>query len=107
MSRFDDLIGNPAAEPPVAEGLVRRVVGRIQPLADRGALPTGGIYGDIARVQDGAAERVELVRRIGEALAAGDNGRAQRLIAIAGIFMAMPACRPWCRRRPERAGSAP
>jgi hypothetical protein len=82
MSRFDDLAGSPIADPKVAEGLLKRAVRRAERLAERGALPTGGIYGDIAAVRDTADERAELAQRISEALQAGDRVRASRLIEI-------------------------
>jgi hypothetical protein len=88
---FDDLIGNAAANPRVAEGLVRKVVGRLQRQIDSGALPTGGIYGEIAAVQDTAAERMELARRINDALAAGDRVRASRLIRTGGDLFGLAA----------------
>jgi hypothetical protein len=77
MSRFDGLFGDPAVDPKLAEGLVRRsdntAAGRSS------ALPTDGLYADIAAVQDSAADRVELAKRIGEALAAGDNASRSAL----------------------------
>ncbi len=82
---FDECFGQLQQDPRVAEGLVRRVVGRIQRMVDRGILPADGLHAQIAQVRDTAVERVELAQKIGQALAAGDRSRAQKLIEIGGV----------------------
>jgi hypothetical protein len=58
---FDECLGQADADPRVAEGLVRRVVGRIERMVDRGVLPKDSPYAQIAQIQDSAAERAELM----------------------------------------------
>jgi hypothetical protein len=112
---FDELIGTTAADPRVAEGLVRRAVRRAQRLAETGALPTGSIYGgQIEEARDTAAERMELAQRISEALASGDRTRAQRLIrtggdlyGLAAMAAAVEGAPGQIERTPGRARSVP
>jgi hypothetical protein len=62
---FDDLAGAAAVAPRVAEGLVRRTVGRVQRMVDRGVLPADSPYAQIAQIQDSAAERWNWPKRSG------------------------------------------
>ena len=86
MRPWSDCFRQADLDPRLAEGLVRRALGRVKRLADRGILPSDSPYAQIAQVRDTADERMELAQMIGQALAAGDQGRARRLIGIGGTM---------------------
>jgi hypothetical protein len=64
MRPWSDCFRQADLDPRLAEGLVRRALGRVKRLADRGILPSDSPYAQIAQVRDTADERMELAQMV-------------------------------------------